>query len=46
MRTAAEVVRRPRHFLVYRFEPTLLVVGRVLHDAVELARHLDSADTA
>ncbi|WP_418316169.1 type II toxin-antitoxin system RelE/ParE family toxin [Piscinibacter sakaiensis] len=37
----ALVVRRPRHFLVYRFEPGLLVVGRVLHDAMELARHLD-----
>lgn len=34
-------VRRPRHFLVYRFEPALLVVGRVLHDAMELARHLN-----
>ena len=38
---AAEVVRRPRHFLVYRCEPALLVVGRVLHDAMELAQHLD-----
>ena len=38
---AARVVRRPRHFLIYRFEPALLVVGRVLHDAMELARHLD-----
>ena len=38
---AAEVVRRPRHFLVYRCEPDLLVVGRVLHDAMELAQHLD-----
>jgi toxin ParE1/3/4 len=37
----ARVVRRPRHFLVYRFEPATLVVGRVLHDAMELARHLD-----
>jgi toxin ParE1/3/4 len=37
----AGVVRRPRHFLVYRFEPALLVVGRVLHDAMELPRHLD-----
>jgi toxin ParE1/3/4 len=35
------VVHRPRHFLVYRFEPALVVVGRVLHDAMELARHLD-----
>jgi toxin ParE1/3/4 len=34
-------VRRPRHFLLYRAEPALLVVGRVLHDAMELARHLD-----
>lgn len=39
---AAGVVRRPRHFLIYRFEPGLVVVGRVLHDAMELARHLDA----
>jgi toxin ParE1/3/4 len=39
--TGADVVRRPRHFLLYRFEPALLVVGRVLHDAMELARHLE-----
>jgi hypothetical protein len=37
----ATSVRRPRHFLVYRFEPALLVVGRVLHDAMELARHFE-----
>lgn len=38
----AQVVRQPRHFLVYRFErPALLVLGRELHDAMELARHLD-----
>ena len=35
------IVRRPRHFLVYRLEPGLVVVGRVLHDAMELARHLE-----
>jgi toxin ParE1/3/4 len=34
------VVRRPRHFLVYRTEPGLVIVGRVLHDAMELARHM------
>jgi toxin ParE1/3/4 len=33
-------VLRPRHFIVYRVEPGLIVVGRVLHDAMELARHL------
>lgn len=37
----AEAVRRPRHFLIYRIEPALLVVGRVLHDAMEMGRHLD-----
>lgn len=37
----ADVVRRPRHFLVYRAEAARVVVGRVLHDAMELARHLD-----
>jgi toxin ParE1/3/4 len=39
--TAAQAVRRPRHFIVYRVEPALLVVGRVLHDAMEPARHVD-----
>jgi toxin ParE1/3/4 len=41
VRPGLEVVRRPRRFLVYRTEPALVVVGRVLHDAMELARHLD-----
>ena len=41
VKRGVEVVRRPRHFLVYRSEPALVVVGRVLHDAMELARHLD-----
>jgi toxin ParE1/3/4 len=36
------VVRRPRHFLIYRSEPAPLTVGRVLHDAMEQARHLDA----
>jgi toxin ParE1/3/4 len=34
-------VRRPRHFMIYRIEPELVVVGRVLHDMMELAKHLD-----
>lgn len=41
VRPGVEVVRKPRHFLVYRTEAALVVVGRVLHDAMELARHLD-----
>jgi toxin ParE1/3/4 len=43
MHPGAGVVRRPRHFLVYRTEPGMVVVGRVLHDAMELARHMGSA---
>jgi len=34
-------VARPRHFLVYRDMPGLLLVGRVLHDAMDPALHLD-----
>jgi len=36
----AGVVRKPRHFFIYRVEPGIVVIGRVLHDAMELARHL------
>ena len=42
---AAGVVRRPRHFLIYRMEPDLLVVSRVLHEAMELALHLEPEST-
>ncbi len=32
-----------RHFLIYRrLDSEYVVVGRVLHDAMELAHHLDS----
>jgi toxin ParE1/3/4 len=41
-RTGVGAARLPRHFLIYRYEPDLLVVGRVPHDAMELARHMDS----
>jgi toxin ParE1/3/4 len=41
-RTESGAVRRPRHFLIYRVEHDHVVVGRVLHDAMELARHLDA----
>jgi toxin ParE1/3/4 len=45
LKPGVEVVRRPRHFLVYRSEPALVVVGRVLHDAMELARHMDPEES-
>jgi toxin ParE1/3/4 len=33
---------RPRHFVIYRLDSDIVVFGRVLHDAMELARHMDS----
>lgn len=40
-RSAGGPVRRPRHFLIYRLDGAAIVVGRVLHDAMELRHHLD-----
>jgi toxin ParE1/3/4 len=40
-RTEPGIVRHPRHFLVYRLQSGVIVIGRVLHEAMELARHLD-----
>jgi toxin ParE1/3/4 len=35
------IIRRPRHFLVYRLRgDTMLEILRVLHDRMELGRHL------
>jgi toxin ParE1/3/4 len=47
-RTEQRVVIRPRHLLLYRFtHADLIGVGRVLHDAMEIERHLpqDYGDT-
>lgn len=38
--SSAGLVRRPRHFLICRMEAEVLVVGRVLHDAMDLPRHV------
>ena len=38
---ATDRVRRPRHFLLYRTgEDGRIEIGRVLHDRMDLARHL------
>jgi toxin ParE1/3/4 len=40
---AAEIgrVKRPRHFLLYRTRPDGIVeIGRVLHESMDLAKHL------
>lgn len=39
-RTAAGIVHHPRHFLVYRMQEEHLIIGRMLHEAMELARHI------
>lgn len=42
-RTDAGIIRRPRHLVLYRFaQPDLIGIGRILHDAMELERHLPS----
>lgn len=38
-------VRRPRHFLVCRRDGDTLVIGRVLHDAMDIGRHVDPVRT-
>jgi toxin ParE1/3/4 len=38
-------VHRPRHFLICRHDDDTLVIGRVLHDAMDLRRHLDALRT-
>jgi toxin ParE1/3/4 len=38
-------VRRPRHLLVCRRDGDTPVIGRVLHDAMELRRHVDPSRT-
>ena len=40
--TTGGLVRRPRHLLIYRVEDDILLIGRILHDAMELHRHVDT----
>lgn len=40
-RSEADRVERPRHFLIYRIDDKLILIGRVLHDAMDLERHID-----
>jgi len=37
------IVRQPRNLLLYKtLQPELVGIGRILHDAMELERHLPS----
>jgi toxin ParE1/3/4 len=42
-RGAEGVMQRPRHFVIYRDIDARIVIGRILHDAMELERHLRGA---
>lgn len=44
-RSVAGVVRRPRHFLVYRIDGSMVVVGRIMHEAMELDLHFDPTES-
>ncbi len=41
-RSTAGAVRRPRHVVVYRVEDDVVAILRVLHEAMDLPRRLDS----
>ena len=43
---AVGVVHRPRHFVVYRRTDSVVEIVRVLHDAMELSRHLGDEQPA
>ncbi|MFT4298659.1 MAG: type II toxin-antitoxin system RelE/ParE family toxin [Aeromicrobium sp.] len=43
-RSPGGAVKQPRHFVVYKIERDTILIGRVLHDSMELSRHFD--DTA
>lgn len=40
-RSSAEPVHQPRHFLIYKLDQDVVVIGRVLHDIMDLARHVE-----
>lgn len=40
-RAPGKTVRHPRHLLICRRDGDVLVIGRVLHDAMEPRRHVD-----
>lgn len=38
----AQRVKRPRHFIAYRFSDQNLEILRILHDSMDIESHLDS----
>ncbi|WP_145751404.1 type II toxin-antitoxin system RelE/ParE family toxin [Nitrospirillum amazonense] len=42
---AGAAVHNPRHLLLYRLEPGVVGIVRVLHDAMDVEQHLPAEDT-
>ena len=42
---AGDLIHDPRHFLIYRVDDGIVVIGRVLHDSMDLERHVDPDST-
>jgi toxin ParE1/3/4 len=42
-RTEHGIVQRPRHVILYRATADVIGIGRVLHDMMELERHLPAS---
>jgi len=40
-----DLVHEPRHFLIYRVDNGIVIIGRVLHDSMDLERHADPVST-
>lgn len=36
--------KRPRHFILFRYDGDRIAVLRVLHDAMDLAHHVDERE--
>jgi toxin ParE1/3/4 len=45
-RTKRGIVRVPRHFILFKVQTDLIIVGRILYDAMDLDRHVSAEDPA
>lgn len=43
-RVEGQIVREPRHFIAYQTESGDIVIVRLLHDRMEISRHLEKSD--
>lgn len=43
--SGVEKVKTPRHVIVYRIDADVVIIGRILHEAMEMASHLRPEQT-